>query len=144
MEKTKAFSLSEVSLHTSKKDCWVAIHGKVYDVTIFLEEHPGGEEALLEAAAKGDATEDFDDVGHSSTATAMMSSYLIGVLKSGADSGDVAGSSKSVKEEKQERFVPAKVSEEKKQSSSAFMNLIPLLIIAVAFAAWYYLNKVKI
>ncbi|XP_042493941.1 cytochrome B5-like [Macadamia integrifolia] len=144
MAETKSFSLSEVSLHTSKKDCWIVVHGKVYDVTVFLEEHPGGEDPLLEAAAKGDATEDFEEVGHSSTATAMMSGYLIGVLKGASDSGDGAGSSKSVKEEKTERFVAAKATQEKQQSSSAFVNLIPLFIIVAAFAAWFYLNKVKI
>ena len=44
------YTLEEVSKHKGKASCWFVIHGKVYDVTKFLEEHPGGDEVLLEAA----------------------------------------------------------------------------------------------
>ncbi len=46
------FTLEEISKHKSKSSCWLSIHGKVYDVTKFLEEHPGGDEVLLEAAGE--------------------------------------------------------------------------------------------
>lgn len=45
---------------------------------IFLQ-HPGGEEVLLEQAGK-DATEEFEDVGHSSDAREVMQKYKIGEL----------------------------------------------------------------
>ncbi|NP_001140679.1 uncharacterized LOC100272754 [Zea mays] len=50
-EAKKLFFASEVTLHASRKDCWVVIGGKVYDVTKFLEDHPGGEDVLLHASA---------------------------------------------------------------------------------------------
>ena len=31
----------EVLKHNKREDCWVIIHGKAYDVTDFLPEHPG-------------------------------------------------------------------------------------------------------
>nr|XP_032834938.1 cytochrome b5 [Petromyzon marinus] len=73
----KYFSLDEVKKHNSCRTTWVVIHHKVYDLTKFLEEHPGGEEVLLEQAGS-DATESFEDVGHSSDARELSARYLIG------------------------------------------------------------------
>lgn len=42
-------------------------------------QHPGGEEVLLEQSGK-DATENFEDVGHSTDARDLMKQYLIGEL----------------------------------------------------------------
>lgn len=44
-------SLDECKKHMSEKSCWLAIHGKVYDVTEFLDEHPGATHLLLEPIA---------------------------------------------------------------------------------------------
>ena len=44
----KVYRLADLKNHTTVKSCWLAIHNDVYDVTKFLEEHPGGEEVLLE------------------------------------------------------------------------------------------------
>ncbi|XP_077227064.1 cytochrome b5-like [Tasmannia lanceolata] len=73
----KLFTLEDVSKHNNNKDCWLIISGKVYDVTKFLEDHPGGDEVLLSATGK-DATNDFEDVGHSPSARAMMDEYYVG------------------------------------------------------------------
>jgi cytochrome b involved in lipid metabolism len=45
---------AQVSTHSKNNDCWIIIHGKVYDVTKFLQDHPGGEEVLLELAGHYD------------------------------------------------------------------------------------------
>jgi cytochrome b5 len=78
----------------------------VYDVTKFLEDHPGGDDVLLSSTGADsfmaffrcfevvchfklfqlayftakDATDDFEDVGHSDTARAMMGEYLVGEI----------------------------------------------------------------
>ncbi|XP_041103801.1 cytochrome b5 [Polyodon spathula] len=75
----KYYRLEEVHQHNSCKSTWLIIHYKIYDVTKFLEEHPGGEEVLREQAG-GDATESFEDVGHSTDAREMTSMYMIGEL----------------------------------------------------------------
>ncbi|XP_038662324.1 cytochrome b5 [Scyliorhinus canicula] len=72
-------TMEEVNTHSSCKSTWLVLHDKVYDVTKFLEEHPGGEEVLFEQAG-GDATESFEDVGHSSDARDMLKQYFIGEL----------------------------------------------------------------
>lgn len=65
--------------HNSRDSIWFVIHDKVYDVTKFMEEHPGGEEVLLEQAGK-DASEIFEDVSHSADAKDLMKTYLVGEL----------------------------------------------------------------
>ncbi|KAM4718399.1 cytochrome b5 [Anableps anableps] len=75
----KYFRLSEIEKQNSFKSTWIIIHNKVYDVTKFLDEHPGGEEVLREQAG-GNATESFEDVGHSTDAREMASSMVIGEL----------------------------------------------------------------
>ncbi|XP_044283616.1 cytochrome b5 [Varanus komodoensis] len=71
------YTLAEVAKRNCSKETWLVIHGRVYDVTGFLSEHPGGEEVLLEQAGR-DATENFEDVGHSKDAQDMLKQYLIG------------------------------------------------------------------
>ena len=44
---TKVISLEECKQHTREDDCWLVIHGKVLDVTAFLDEHPGGFDILI-------------------------------------------------------------------------------------------------
>ncbi|XP_029903975.1 cytochrome b5 type B [Myripristis murdjan] len=75
----KYYTLEEIRAHNVCKDTWLIIHDKVYDITSFLEEHPGGEEVLLEQAG-ADATESFEDVGHSTDAREMLQQYFIGEL----------------------------------------------------------------
>ncbi|KAK9527393.1 hypothetical protein VZT92_013960 [Zoarces viviparus] len=75
----KYYRLSEIEQKNTFKSTWIIISNKVYDVTKFLEEHPGGEEVLREQAG-GDATESFEDVGHSSDAREMSLSMMIGEL----------------------------------------------------------------
>lgn len=75
----KLYTRAEVTKHNSNKDCWLIIHNNIYDVTAFLNEHPGGEEVLLEQGGR-DGTENFEDVGHSSDAREMMNKYKVGEL----------------------------------------------------------------
>ncbi|KAJ6675911.1 CYTOCHROME B5 [Salix viminalis] len=80
MASQKVFTLSQVAQHRSKKDCWFVINGRVLDVTKFLNEHPAGEEVLIEVAGK-DATKQFDNIGHSKEAQNLLLKYQVGVLQ---------------------------------------------------------------
>ncbi|CAI2179633.1 19778_t:CDS:1 [Funneliformis geosporum] len=57
----RLISAQEISEHNKREDCWVIIHGKVYDLTNFLPEHPGGIKVILNQAGK-DATAAFDPI----------------------------------------------------------------------------------
>ncbi|OOQ90440.1 Cytochrome b2, mitochondrial [Penicillium brasilianum] len=63
----KVFDAAEGMVkHNTSKSCWVILYGKVYDVTDFVSDHPGGANVILKLAGK-DATEEYDPVHPSGT-----------------------------------------------------------------------------
>ncbi|KDR24001.1 cytochrome b5 type B-like [Zootermopsis nevadensis] len=72
-------SLDQVSWHDHCSDCWVVIYDRVYEITDFLLEHPGGEEILLEYAGR-DATLAFRGIGHGVAQLQALERYFLGVL----------------------------------------------------------------
>ncbi|KIW36472.1 uncharacterized protein PV06_11287 [Exophiala oligosperma] len=73
----KVFTVPEVAMHNKKEDLFMIIHGKVYDCTDFADKHPAGHEILLEVAGK-EASEAFEEVGHSEDAKAMLKDLFVG------------------------------------------------------------------
>jgi cytochrome b involved in lipid metabolism len=53
---------------------------KVYDITKYLDDHPGGAEVMLDVAGQN-ADEFFEDIGHSKEARSELEKYLIGTYK---------------------------------------------------------------
>jgi hypothetical protein len=49
------FTLDEVAKHNTPSDCWMVIRGKIFDVTMYNDAHPGGKSIMLKYAGK-DAT----------------------------------------------------------------------------------------
>lgn len=79
MSNLRIISVDEVAEHNTEDSCWIIINQKVYDVTKFVDEHPGGAEVISRLAGT-DVSTDFDDVGHSKDAMVMAEEYLIGQL----------------------------------------------------------------
>ena len=52
---SSSYTWDEVRQHTSPGDLWLVIDNKVYDVSQWMDEHPGGDFVLLQEAGK-DAT----------------------------------------------------------------------------------------
>lgn len=61
MSEERLISAAEVAKHNTRESCWVVLYGNVWDVTDFLDEHPGGAKIILKLAGK-DATEEYDPV----------------------------------------------------------------------------------
>lgn len=78
----KVYSVEDVAKHNTVDDIWVVYNGLVYDVSRFIDEHPGGEEVLADVAGT-DATADFDDIGHSDDAHEILRGLLIGKIDGG-------------------------------------------------------------
>ncbi|KFG79455.1 cytochrome b5 [Metarhizium anisopliae] len=83
---SKEFTIEQLSNYNTKKELFVAIRGYVYDVTGFLEDHPGGDEVLMDVAGQ-EATEAYDDAGHSEDADKTLDKFLIGRLNAPAGAG---------------------------------------------------------
>lgn len=81
-EDLKAYTLDEVSQHNTVEDLWVVYNGGVYDITKYIDEHPGGEEVVIDVAGM-DATEAFEDIGHSDDAREILKGLLIGKVEGG-------------------------------------------------------------
>ncbi|OSX61567.1 hypothetical protein POSPLADRAFT_1181658 [Postia placenta MAD-698-R-SB12] len=58
---SRTYTGKEIAEHSSRESCWIIVHGKVYDVTEFLPEHPGGSKIILKYAGK-DATAEYDPI----------------------------------------------------------------------------------
>ncbi len=82
IESGSSYTIDEVSAHNSADDCWMIIDGKVYDVTDYVNTHPGGDK-ILQGCGKN-ATKLFDTQGgrgdHSANAENIRDSYYIGDL----------------------------------------------------------------
>ncbi|XP_008119917.1 cytochrome b5 reductase 4 isoform X1 [Anolis carolinensis] len=67
----------ELAKHNKKEDCWICIRGLVYDVTPYMEYHPGGEDELMKAAGS-DGTDLFDQVHRWVNYESMLKECLVG------------------------------------------------------------------
>lgn len=59
--KPRTISFRDLKPHDNSNDCWIAVHSKIYDVTDFLEAHPGGSGIILKYAGN-DATRAYDEI----------------------------------------------------------------------------------
>ncbi|KAI9093940.1 hypothetical protein K1719_026938 [Acacia pycnantha] len=133
---SKTLTFEEVAKHNRKKDCWIIIHGKVYDVSEFLDEHPGGDEVLLLATEK-DATDDFEDVGHSESAREDMKKYLVGEV----DTSTIPAKPFYQPPPKQQSPPPSAAGSGQSSALRMLQFLIPLLILGFAFFLQFYGKK---
>jgi len=76
----KEFSMDEVSKHNTKEDLWVVVKGVVLDVSDWLDEHPGGPQALMNFMGR-DATEEFEMLHDDEVIPKYAASQVIGRVK---------------------------------------------------------------
>lgn len=76
----KKYTMQQVAKHNKKEDGWLVINKKVYDVTTWIDKHPGG--AVIENYLGRDATKAFKSVGHPEyVMKTILPKYYIGMLQ---------------------------------------------------------------
>ena len=81
LDSIKSFTMTEVEKRNSKESCWSVIRGKVYDLTNWIDKHPGGLDKILNICGK-DGTEIFEKVhGGKEKPENILKNFEIGVLK---------------------------------------------------------------
>lgn len=77
----KEYTMAEVGQHNNEASCWTVINDGIYDVTLFISLHPGGERAILGLCGK-DGSERFNNKhGGVGYALEKLGTFTIGKLK---------------------------------------------------------------
>jgi cytochrome b involved in lipid metabolism len=112
-------------------ECPLILGGpKVYNVTNYLESHPGGPEIIMEFAGKN-GDDMFEDIGHSKEARAKMNEFLIGSLK---EDGSSAKATKAPSAAKQSQSL---------DTNRSGLNPLAVLAVLLALVAGLYFSSQK-
>jgi cytochrome b involved in lipid metabolism len=77
---TSQYTLAKVATHKSAASCWAAINGNVYDLTKWINQHPGGPEHIL-AICGTDASAVFNQQhGGEARPASELKNFLLGPL----------------------------------------------------------------
>ncbi|TYJ51708.1 hypothetical protein B9479_007712 [Cryptococcus floricola] len=134
------YSASEVAKHTTRVSSLVTYSGKVYDLTEFLPDHPGGDDIILAYAGQdiGKVMGDEDIHVHSRAAYEMLEEFQV---------GELGGGEKIVSEDwvPDENFHPDATDCLSDYNLNKFIDLEKPLLMQVWNAPWtkeYYLAQV--
>lgn len=77
---SQTYTMAIVATHKTKTDCWTVVNGSVYDVTSWINKHPGGAQAILSLCGKDGSTAFSDQHGGQRKPEQELASFLIGTL----------------------------------------------------------------
>lgn len=85
VSKPRILNTAAVLLHNTASDCWLIINSKVYNITSYLSEHPGGAASIIaycgkEATAAFETKDKIIPKPHSSFASGLLDAYYVGFL----------------------------------------------------------------
>jgi cytochrome-b5 reductase len=71
--------MEELEKHKTVDDCWICVRGKVYNVTHYLDFHPGGVDEMMRGAGT-DATQLFNEIHRYVNYESMLKKCFVGPL----------------------------------------------------------------
>jgi hypothetical protein len=81
--------LDSVTAHSSRESCWTIINGSTYDLTSWIPQHPGGEEAILRLCGTDGSAAFNGKHGGAARQENILAGFKIGTAGGGA--GAAAG-----------------------------------------------------
>lgn len=73
------FTIEDIEKHNTENDCWIVVKNEVYDISKYLNYHPGGKKILMNFAGK-DATEGFNKFHSYINIDRILGSYHVGSI----------------------------------------------------------------
>jgi cytochrome b involved in lipid metabolism len=74
---TASFTLAEVATHGNISSCWSAINGNIYDLTAWINQHPGGPEHILSmCGTDGSSAFNAQHAGQARPASELTNFYI--------------------------------------------------------------------
>ena len=52
MNQTESFTMQDIMYHNNSSSAWTVVNGRVYDITNFLNQHPGGYSTIARAIGR--------------------------------------------------------------------------------------------
>lgn len=77
----KNYTMAEVSTHNNAQNCWTAIDGNVYNVTSWINQHPGGAQAIISLCGIDGSSAFNGQHGGQKRPASELQKFLIGKLK---------------------------------------------------------------
>lgn len=89
---TKSYTMAAVRAHRSAANCWTVVSGRVYNLTKWINRHPGGS-SVIKAMCGRDATAAFKGQhGGQGEPAGRLASFKIGTLAKGASTPSATAS----------------------------------------------------
>lgn len=155
-QRVRLISPDSLATHNKLESLWVSYQGKVYDVTDFAPDHPGGDDLIMRYAGKdmGDIMDDVDEHSHSTSAYELLEEYCIGRLpltqeeEGLAAPASIGGADFTGKDDAvviTDDFIPPDTDSKGDYQKHAFLDLSKPLILQVwnaKFGKDFYLQQV--
>jgi cytochrome b involved in lipid metabolism len=71
-------TLEEVATHNTRESCWTMINGDAYDLTSWIPQHPGGEDAILQLCGTDGSAQFNGQHGGAAQQAAILAGFKIG------------------------------------------------------------------
>ncbi len=78
--KPSGYTMAQVVAHNTASSCWTAINGSVYNVTSWISQHPGGQQAIISLCGIDGSAAFNDQHGGQRRPASELASFKIGAL----------------------------------------------------------------